>query len=97
MRAWSTLQNIVLHRNSNYGMVGYIARYEKAIQDLDDVNEVVSEKLQKTILLWGIKDDYYKSTITNLKMATNRIADACIPELQKIGMDYDKENSRMIN
>ena len=93
-RGWNNLHTLVLHKNSNYGMDGYISRYEKAIQDLDDVGEPVSEKLRKNILLKGIKDDYYKPAITTLKMDSTKKSDACILELQKIGIDYDTENSK---
>ena len=93
-RGWNNLHTLILHKNSNYGMDGYISRYEKAIQDLDDVGEIVSEKLRKTILLKGIKDDYYKAAITTLKMDSSKKSEACVNELQKIGIDYDTENSK---
>jgi hypothetical protein len=92
----SDMTKLRLDYNTPGGMEHYISRFEEAVNNLEEINQPMSEILKKTFFLQGIKDPYYRS-IKTVCEAESHDLDKCISELRRVGLQQvhgNNENNR---
>jgi len=90
------LANLSLDYNSPGGIKEYISKYQMAVNNLEEIQQPISDVLKKTFFLNGIKDPYYRS-IKSICEAQCYDINKCIIEVQREGSNQTQSTREKRN